>query len=316
VVLESFNVKISKKMRILKSIFYFTIVIGLIGLVIFLVFRELLLISAVSQVRNSITQLRQTASNTGVYAQQCRELGVSDQETTAISSLQLRFDSPTSYVLEVVCNEFALNPIQIEQKELPLFTQKTPGSSGLAWGDEVSGIGLEVLGRTRGIFMQGNEVWYDNVDKTVGLPGPLTTCQGHGYTCCQQETSIGSGLTLTEVTDCPQNCHSKCELRPLVLSLTTQPFFDQTTRQLTVTAGQPIEVGFVIDPQGSKDLRVELDFGDGTKDAFNQFQGRASHVYNCSKAVCNYQISVIATNDLKIDSALTAISKVKVVVTP
>lgn len=302
-------------MRILRALFFFGIGISIFVGIVFLITRELMLIGAVSQVRSSINLLRRTAANTGAYAQECRQRGVTDEETSSIAAVQLRFDSPTSYVLEVVCNQFALDPIEVERQNLPTFAKKTTGSSGLEWGEQLSGIGIEVLGRSRGIFVQGRDIWYDSVDKTVGLPGPLTTCEGHGFNCCQTETSQGAGLVMTEVTDCPQNCFERCELRPLVLSLTTQPFYEQATRVLTSQSGQPIEVGFVIDPQGAQELKVELDFGDGTIDRFEQFQGRASHTYTCAQASCEYEITLQAFNEQDIESVLTSISKVKVVVT-
>lgn len=302
-------------MRILRALFTFGIAISIIGAIVFLIARELMLIGAVSQVRSSINLLRRTAANTGSYAQECRERGVTDEETSSIASVQLRFDTPTSYVLEVVCNQFALDPIEVERQQLPTFAQKTIGSSGLEWGEELSGIGIEVLGRSRGIFVQGNDIWYDTVDKTVGLPGPLTSCEGHGFSCCQSETSQGAGLVMSEVTDCPQSCYERCELRPLVLSLTTQPFYEQATRELSIRSGEPLEVGFVIDPQGAQELRVELDFGDGTVDRFDQFQGRASHTYTCAQARCEYEITLQAFNEQDIVSVVTSISRVKVVVT-
>lgn len=302
-------------MRILRAIFFFTIGIGILSAVVFLIARELLLIAAVAQVRSSVNLLRRTAANTGVYAQECRERGVVDEETSSISSVQLRFDTPTSYVLEVVCNQFALDPIEVEAKNLTMFAKKSVGSSGLQWGEQLSGIGIEVLGRSRGIFVQGKDIWYDSIDKTVGLPGPRTSCEGHGFSCCQIETSQGAGLVMTDVTDCPQSCFERCELRPLVLSLTTQPFYEQVSRVLTIQSGQPMEVGFVIDAQGSKELRVELDFGDGTVERFQQFQGRASHTFTCAQARCEYEITLQAFNDQDIESVLTTISRVKVVVT-
>jgi hypothetical protein len=302
-------------MRILKSLFFLGIGIGILAGIVFLIARELLLIVAVSQVRSSINLLRRTAANTGAYTQECRQRGATVEETLSIAAVQLRFDTPTSYVLEVVCNQFALDQIVVERQKLPAFAGKTVGSSGLEWGEELSGIGIEVFGRSLGIFVEHGKIWYGPVDKTLGLPGPLTTCAGHGFKCCQTEISQGVGLVMTEVTDCSQNCFQRCELRPLVLSLSTQPFYEQATRVLTIQSGQPIEVGFVIDPQGAQELKVKLDFGDGTIDRFEEFEGRTSHIYTCAQARCEYEITLQAFNEQDIESVLTSISKVKVVVT-
>lgn len=304
-------------MRILRALFVYSLACGILMGVGFLVGREVILFMAVSQVRASLNTIRKTASNTGAYIQQCREKGIIDDSTSAIGEVQLRFVSPTSYVLEVICSQFALDPIVIETKELPMFVTKTAGSSGSIYGETLTGIGLEVFGRSRGIFMQGRDIWYDQAAKTVGLAGPVTSCSGHGYACCQVESSQGVGATLTNVTDCSLNCYQSCSVRPIVLSVTTQPFYDLQTRQVATSEGMPIEVGYVVDDQGAKSMQVSIDFGDGTSENFAQNQAKTSHAYTCAQtgqASCEYQITITAVNDEGISSVVTRISQVSVVV--
>lgn len=299
-------------MRILRTFFVYSVVLLMLGGAGFLITREVLLFMAVSQVKTSLNTLQRTAANTGVYAQQCREFGVTEDTTAAVEAVQLRFDSPTSYVLEVICSQFSLNPIKIETKELPPFTAKTIGSSGLIWNQGLTGIGIEIWGRSRGIFAEAGDIWYGPAEDSIGLLGPATTCAGHGYTCCQSETSQGSGTSISEVTDCPRSCYEQCQLRPLVLSVVSQPFYDPVTRVLSVESGQSVEIGYVIDPQGSEQLQVRLAFGDGEIEEFSDFQGRASHTYTCQSSLCEYTISLQATNEHDITSAVTSISQMKV----
>jgi len=300
-------------MRILKALLFFSLGLLVIGGAGFLIAREVLLIVAVSQVRASLNTLRRTATNTGSYVQACRQKGLTDDSVSAIDRLQLRFDSPTTYVLEVICNQFLLDPIVIFEEELPPFTKKAAGSSGIIYGEDLGGIGLEVWGRSRGITMQGKEIQYVPLVRTLGLPGPVTSCSGHGYTCCQAELAEGVGTVMTNVSDCPRSCYQSCVLRPLVLSVNTQPYFsDPAARQIEVRAGQPLEVAYVLDPQGSESLTVTVDFGDGTNETLTGFQGQASHVYACSQPSCRYQLTVQAVNEQGTQSMVTSISQVEI----
>lgn len=289
---------------------FIAVVVG----IVFFVGREIVLATAVSQVRSSLSTLRRTAQNTGSYAQQCRELGVTDQDTAPIAGVQLRFTSPTTYVLEVVCNTPGIQPIQFQEHTLPFMVQKTAGSSGLYWSDQLSGIGLEVLGRSRGIFVEEGRVWIDAAEKSVGLAGPVTTCQGHGFDCCQEQLTQGSGTQITQVTDCPRSCFEICETRPVLLSLSTQPFYEGENREVAISSGESLEIGFLIDPQGASEVQTTVDFGDGSSQVISELQGRLSHVYTCAQARCRYQLIVSAVNQKGIQSAETSIGSVWVVV--
>ncbi len=305
-------------MRILQALFTFSFFIFVSMGIGFLASREVLLFMAMAQVRASANTIRSAASNTGTYIQQCREKGIINDSASAIGAIQLRFESPTTYVLEVVCSQFTLEPIVIETKTLPMFVKKTAGSSGLIFGETETGVGISVLGRSRGIFMQEREIWYDQAEKSIGLAGPLTTCGGHGYVCCQLESSQGAGASLSSVTDCPRNCYQSCTTRPIVLALTSQPFYDPQTRQVPIEVGTPLELAYVIDGQGAKTLSVTLDFGDGTSQTFTESSARTSHGFECPAGTvaptCTFTVKVTATNESGIESVVTSISQLTVLV--
>lgn len=301
-------------MRVLKFLFSSAIIVGILGAVGFLIWREYMLMTGISQLRASMRQVTTIATNSGTYVNSCRERGVLDLDTGAIQAIQIRFTSSTTYQVEVVCNQFALDPIIAERASLPRFVEKVPGESGIIWGEARSGVALSMFGRTRSIYVEDSQVHTGELMDVQGSFGPVTSCSGHGFTCCQAETSIGEGSQLTNVTDCRASCFSSCVPRPVVLSFTTQPFYDLKTRVLYAPKGQEVTVAYVLDPAGSENLDVTIDFGDGSQNALTQFTGSTTHIYNCQDSSCSYQLKIEAVNEHGISSAQTPVTSVTVFV--
>lgn len=310
-------------MRVLRSFFLSVVFILLLGGVGLVAAREVMLTLAVSNVRDSISKLRQIGAQTGPYILECQRKGLTDEEEfdTIVSAVQLRFESPTEYVVEVVCTQFPSEPIIVLQKKLPWPAEKVMGSSGIIWGNIRSGITLDVWGRQRTIVSENLQVTFSSApDVDLGV-GPMTSCAGYGYSCCQPETTEGVGSLVNGVTDCPKTCYLSCTNRPVVLSFTSEPFFDPEQRQVTVGSGEPVGFNFVIDPRGMGALNILLDFGDGQTQELTDLNGTAQHVYACSAAArstttgdCRFNVTLQAETSGGVSSTLTPVAKLLVVV--
>src|SRR5258708_13171306 len=117
-------------MRILKFLFGSLIAIGLVTAVVALAAREVLLLLATSKVQSSLSQLQFYSKNPLNYNVQCKEKG-SLNTFTPIQNFQLRFTDSTTYVTEVICDQFPMDPIVIEKQSLPPFVQKAPAIAGI-----------------------------------------------------------------------------------------------------------------------------------------------------------------------------------------
>lgn len=300
-------------MRILKFIVVGLLILALVGGVGVIIGREALLVFSVAQIRTSISTLRQIEKNPKAYALECRQKGVS-VETDVIEKLQLRFISPTEYVLEVVCAQFSLDPIVIEKKSLPQFVVKLPGSSGIIWGDAPSAVGLSVFGRNRAVVVESKEIFYTNItdDFFYGV-SPISSCQAYGFLCCQKENQIGQGSLFNGVSDCPSSCYSECISRPMILSFNSDPFMDFQTRTTKVKADEMITFSYVAQTNGIDDNGViELSTGDGQKYTSSEMNGTFTHNYQCPSSTCNFQATIRVVNGQGIESALLPINIISV----
>jgi hypothetical protein len=280
----------------------------------FFITREFLLTMGTSAMKNSLKQVATVSKNSGIYAAECRKKGIIELDESSIKTIQLRFTSDTEYQIEVICRQFSLDPIIVDNGQLPKFIKKTDGYSGVVWGEDLSGVAIESFGKVKSVYVEDFSIYLGNLVDVEGSIGPLTSCEGHGFDCCSIDTTIGKGEKLTKVSDCPQNCYESCVRRPVVLSVSTQPFFDLKTRVLTVASGDDVVVAYVIDPADSKDLDVKIDFGDGEAAHMSEFNGDTLHKYNCNKQSCKYNLEVTAVNEKGTEAARTSITRVTVIV--
>lgn len=277
----------------------------------FLVGREIFLVLGVTQIRTSLSLLRQIDKNPKAYGQQCRQKGVT-VDSDVLSSLQLRFISSNEYVVEVVCSQFSMDPIVIETKKLPQFVKKLPGNTGIVWGESASGIGLEVFGRKRAIVVEKQEIFYSPVDDRLSYGvGPSSSCQAYGFQCCQLETQLGLGDQYNGVNDCPLTCFSSCQSRPLVLSFTSDPFIDLETRVTTIGSGDSVTFSYVVNPFVADNIAtVELDTGDGQTFQSTQLTGTFDHTYECQNMPCRYPARIKVVNSAGVESADLSVNNI------
>lgn len=280
-------------MRILKFIFKSLLTLLLVGGVAFLVAREVLLFMGVSQIKSSLSVLR-SASVSKNYFKKCRERGAffgNGDETV----LQLRFISPHEYLVEILCSQVSINPIIISRESLPLFVSKTDLGSGIIWGENRSGITLEILGRQRSIGVESRLITTLSNKANLGI-GPVTSCEGYGYQCCQNESEQGTGDLLTKAIDCPRSCYQTCKRRPVVLSFNTQPFMERESREVNISQGEGVDFSYVIDSGPAGQISVKLDYGDGQFDTFTTDKQLVSHTYQCAQSQCLYKVKLSAAD--------------------
>ncbi len=298
-------------MRILKFLLSSLIVIAIVSGLGFLLAREALLIWGVARVRTSLSKIKSISKNPTNYARQCRQMGA-DPGQTLIYAYQLRFTSDKSYVTEVVCEQFQNNPIQVESNTLPFFIKKLPGSSGIIWGDSISGIALEVWGRKRAIIVEKEEILYENYDDSSFLGvSPLSSCVGFGFNCCNTQSSQGVGEQYTGVNDCPKTCFSGCSPRPILLSFISDPFPDIETKIARVGAGETVVFNYVLDDQGVDGNTVVIDFGDGQSQSSDQISGFFEHVYSCTGS-CSYVAKIDIKNSNGVSAADTPVNQIRI----
>jgi len=298
-------------MRVLRILFTGFFVVVLLAVGAFFGAREVLLWWASRSLTQAVAELARTQVK-GTYAQQCQRLVGSNVFTAITPEYQLRFLSNTEYALEVVCGDTVKEPILISRKQLPILVSKVPGSSGILPTAPLSGVRLTVfaeqlailqefigylpafLVRERAVVLSQGAVLVDTNPAELGV-GPSTSCEGYGYICCDSQTQMGAGESLTGAQNCPTACFSSCISRPVLLSFTTSPFLSPQTRSLTVASGGTVSFHYVADA-GKAELTVVLRFGDGQQTQLQGATGSVDHRYTCPTATCQYTAQLELTD--------------------
>lgn len=318
-------------MRILKTFIVSIIVIAIFGGLSFLAAREILLLTALSRIKQSLTQVREADQNQ-TYLTDCMNRGASRDERGRIHHTQLRYIDKNSYVLEVVCNGMEHNPIEFGQGELPKLVEHQAGQSGMRWGEN-AGLNFICLDRVGSLsVIEG--IYKTSLKPSVVLnfTGPVSACESYGYQCCDQSTQVGEGELVVAALDCPQTCHVECLERPLILSFNTQPYYNRINRTLEVKRNTTVIFSYMVapnqdasfifyeetdDPVESLIIMVEsffvkkaeeealnviLDYGDGDSDEFSGLRGQVQHVYQCNKSECDFEASIKVVKENGVES--------------
>lgn len=310
----SSNSRQNTPMRVLRTMITSLLGMGIVAVIAFFLTREILLQVAISQLKSSAGRLQKIARNTGGYIQTCREKGIVESTDGAIGSIHLRFTSDTEYVIEVICSQFRLDPIEVERSTLAPLVTKVAGSSGLVWQDEPTLVVLELWGRSRQLGIEDRRIVTEVSQPPFKPIVPITSCEGYGYTCCQPEGYQGEGELLPEAQDCPRTCYTSCIARPIVTAFSTRPFYDQKTRILQVQSGQSVDFSYVIGVDDPETMTVTVDFGDGQQEQFTGATGQTSHTYQCRSGACQYQASVVGTTAAGVSSVVTPLAKIQITV--
>lgn len=302
------------------------LVVGITG---FFLTREYFLYQGVENFKKSVLVLQRTQKEAASLCQAKIPdlLNVNTADQT--SKLQIRFTSSKDYVLEVLCPTFQFAPVVVQEKSLDMFVTKTPGASGIVLGPDRTGVELvvferlqkevnELLGtnfpyisKSKPVVLEGNNFIQITPAEDLGS-GPIASCEGFGYQCCQPETHIGVGDKLDGLPACETTCYSQCVKRPIVLTFTSNPFFDVKTKTTTVSPGETVDFSYLVDPGDSDTIQVELNYGDGETQMMVEKNAMGSHVYNCELAECTYVAKIRATDQWGIDSADTSVSRITI----
>jgi len=318
-------------MRVIKALLTSIIILALVLGLGFLITREVMLAMTTSKVKQSLKQVRDI-QHTQSYATECASKGSDRDEKGIVHVTQLRFTDSNSYVVEVVCNQREHSPIEVITEDLPPFVMVQTGKSGVRWGQEL-GMNFTVLKRTGSVTVLDDEIVTSSKPAVFsGVAGPPSECVSYGYSCCDTSMQLGQGLQEFEALDCPQDCNEFCVDRPIILSFSTQPYYNKIDRILEVSKNQAVVFSFVVSPSletsftgyldsddpverfiasvetifsneiEEESIEVELDFGDGKKEQFVGMRGQVEHQYQCLAASCEYHAKLKVIKEGKIES--------------
>ncbi len=315
-------------MRVLSYLFSVFFVLTLLTVVVFYVSRETMLWWAVYSFKTSVQKLAHISQ--GSYDSQCQQrLGAA----ALTASIQLRFLSSKEYVIEAACDQFSNAPILIEKGTLGMFVTKRPGTSGVLLGAESSLVELVVfeneaqavekylpipsafLAKSRVVGLENMAVVSRSVVAGQSLgDGPVTSCEGYGYSCCNDSIEQGIGEQITGLSECKNTCFTSCVNRPVLLSLTSDPPLDLRSREVSISSGGGVQFYYVSAATDEDALQAIIDYGDGTQPGVtNGKSGTLSHVYSCLNRPCTYKAKLRLVDKWNVESSASQVSTVTVI---
>ena len=311
-------------MRVLSLLIKLFSLLFVLVVVVFLIGREVVLSMGVSNIKDSVLTLRDHQKRS-TYYDVCNRKGSQVIEGFEFVTYQLRFTSSTEYVLEAVCAQLEFDPVLIEKKSLPRFVSKVPGASGFLMSrDKVTGIELEAFGeiekmldlsfpisKQKTVAVNNMQLVYPQTDQFFD-EGPVSSCEGYGYLCCDNLTQQGIGEQISGADGCPDTCFADCETRPSLLSFTTNPLLNPKTRTIQISRNSGLEFHFVVDGGDSRAVKVNIDYGDGETESVSAEEGRSIHRYACSTHYCRYQAHIELEDNWGVKSVETSINRINI----
>ncbi len=328
--------------KIFKTLFTLAIILLIAGLIT----REALLLVGLFRVRSLLVEAKKANKSSG-YLTECSSKGSERDKLGRFFYSQVRFINDQEFVLEVVCNGFESDPFQLNSDTLPALVKRQTGQSGLVWGGSNEAINLECLNRVGSVQVEpaATAIKLGPSQVAVGA-GPKTECSAFGFECCDLKFQQGENEQIANVSDCPQSCYQTCEDRPLILSFTTNPYYNPMNRTVELSDGDNLEFNYVVspnqedsfaamyeedahwvekllfdinalfNPELKKEAKAEvgLDFGDGKHETSTKLSGRVDHTYRCSSGKCEYTAKLFVENNKGIESYQGLHSRIDVVV--
>lgn len=301
-------------MSFLSVFFRFLLLFIIIGVGGFFGARELLLYTASQQVANDARELTRQS----VWKELVSRCEAQIVTEAPFNGFQLRFTSPTAYNLEASCTS-AL-PAVWKSKKLAYGVKKTTGSAGFYFDFEsklLSGeVTLELWGQKRVVYGDSEGTGQSWGSTELRASRPASVCVAHGGQCCDAQQQIGEGDALVDgVTDCSGQCFASCLQRPVLLSFQTDPFTENETREVNLPGTSGLVLfSYVFDDSDAPIKKVTIDFGDGTKEEKTTRNAQVTKTYECAQVPCRYTVTIVAEDTRGIDSSLTRLSQLVVVV--
>jgi hypothetical protein len=309
-------------MRVLKLFFTSLFILVVVGVVGGLISREVLLSIALNQLKSDIRYFSKTSTASGEFFKNCLEYSGSFDSDGSIIRNQVRFTSPSDYVLESVCIASESVRKIIKHKSLPPLVRRATGSSGLVYGQSGHGLEVAIFGRSGIVYEEENVVFSTTKFADLGVilnDGPATVCSGYGYLCCDENFQSGQDFYQPNALDCPRSCYASCTEKPVVLTFNSEPAADET-KIVTLNSGDFIEFIYTVsdingDAFSNDNLfgkeaetlgwldkllkilnkysdqgvtpkdeidAVTISFGDGTSQRLLDLHGRVEHTYTCN----------------------------------
>lgn len=278
----------------------------------YLLLREGVLWWATRQLNNDVAFLMRTNQWQNLQTQCYQEGGLSGAR-----QLQLRFLDNKEYALELGCENF--KNIPIEKKQLPLTVRKTTGTAGFTYdlkSKMVSGaLTLQFLDQSRVLEAEEDELRTYWGQTEVVSDSLITSCQAHGFQCCDAVLEQGQGEVFrTGVNDCQEQCYASCLKRPNLVLFQTDPLLDPVARTVEVSKSVPSVFFRYTFGQGSQPLQqVKITYGDGTEETSTELSGEFVKQYFCQEESCTYRAQIQAVDLAGIRSSVTRIAEVDVV---
>jgi hypothetical protein len=241
----------------------------------------------------------------------------------------------------------------MEEETLPMLVAFERGQSGLRADQMGFGVTLTILGRT-GVVYRGDSfiqsaLSYRDEPTLVFDQGPTTTCEGYGFTCCNDTFQIGQDRQQTQAWDCPKSCYASCLDKPVVLNFHSEPSFFTAERSIEVQTGEIVEFIYTVNDirgdaatrnliaqsnlpsldwqtrffrlienlfdrsaQTATLVKIMIDFGDGQSVELSGLQGTTTHTYTCNQLLCVYNAVIQAVTDIGAASSLDQQSSIQV----
>ncbi len=217
------------------------------------------------------------------YASICKKAPASSDLSRPLA-IQLRFEDPATYSIELVCSLIENTPVTLQTKKLPFLVSKVGTAAGVYYDFEhpvKMSIRLRSLYAKQDITFDGQNFVRDRLDaEPIAYTKPVTACAGYGYQCCHATTQKGVGDTQTRATDCPTSCFAACAEIPHIQVFSSDPY---AINQEILMSSQTIDITFnyIAVTAHGKVARVDIDYGDGSHDSSIEGTGIFSHSFSC-----------------------------------
>jgi hypothetical protein len=245
------------------------------------------------------------------HYQECQQLSESDIfaiKRYPLVAYQLRFTSPTAFVVEAVCSGSSKPTVEVNSKilpsgshvvagtgvEVPIKTEPEDAQFVVVVGEEVMTYGF----KDGEVFSSESEAHYELATGEQ----PQTTCEGVGLVCCDAQKQVGLGEQQTNVSNCPQTCFASCMNRPQVTLFNSDPPATSLDRQVDLTrSNSTLRISYRIDDPDNTIGSVDVDWGDGEGVSGLPAKHTLDHTYTCLSQQCAYRVVLSAQDTTGLD---------------